>query len=86
MNLTRPIVVVDRRTYRAARRKITALMDRDDWLRAKFGVTAAMLWLRDEVRAGPKRRRLRYAAELERLEVLADQVNRALGLGARNHG
>ena len=36
MNLTRP-GVVDRRTYRIACRKITALMDQGDYTRAKFG-------------------------------------------------
>jgi hypothetical protein len=80
INLARPIVVVDRRTYRSARRKIAAFMDRGDYTRAKFGVTATMLWLRNEVRTGPKRHRVRYAADLEQLEILQGQVNRFLGL------
>ena len=80
MNLTRPIVVVDRRTYRIARRKIVALMDRGDYTRAKSGVTAAMLWLRYEIRTGPKRRRIRYAADLEQIEILQDELNGQLGL------
>lgn len=82
MNLTRPIVVVDRRTYRSARRKIAALMDQGDYTLAKFGVTATMLWLRREIRTGPRRRRIQYAADLEHLEVLEDEVNEVLGLTA----
>jgi hypothetical protein len=82
MNLTRPIVVVDRRTYRTARRKITALMDRGDYTRAKSGLTATMLWLRYEVGTGPKRRRIRYAADLEQLEITESEVNEFLGLTA----
>jgi hypothetical protein len=80
MKLARPIVVVDRRTYRIARRKIAALMDRGDYTRAKFGVTAAKLWLRYEVRTGPKRRRVRYAAELEQLEIIEAEVNALVGI------
>jgi hypothetical protein len=80
MNLTRPIVVVDRRTYRSARRKITALMDQGDYTRAKFGVTAAKLWLRYEIRTGPKRHRVRYAADLEQLESTEAEVSKLLGL------
>lgn len=82
MNLTRPIVVVDRRTYRIACRKIAVLMERGDYTRAKFGVTATMLWLRYEIRTGPKRHRIRYAADLEHLEILEDEVNGLLGLTA----
>jgi hypothetical protein len=80
MNLDRPIVVVDRRTYRIAQRKITALMDRGEYTRVKFGVTATKLWLRNEVRAGPKRHRVQYAADLEQLEITEAQVNKFLGL------
>ena len=82
MKLTRPIVVVDRRTYRSARRKIAVLIDQGDYTRAKFGITATMLWLRREIRTGPRRRRVQYAADLEQLEVLEDEVNEVLGLTA----
>lgn len=82
VNLTRPIVVVDRRTYRAARQKIAALMDRGDYSRAKSGVTATRLWLRREICTGPRRRRIRYAADLEQLEILEAEVNSLLGLTA----
>lgn len=80
MNLTRPIVVVDRRTYRIAQRKIAALMDLGDYTRAKFGVTATRLWLRCEINTGPRRRRIRYAADLEQLEITEAEVNKFLGL------
>jgi hypothetical protein len=82
MNLTRPIVVVDRRSYRIARRKITALMDLGEYTRAKFGLTATMLWLRYEARTGPKRHRIQYAADLEQMEVTEAEVNKFLGLTA----
>lgn len=82
MNLTRPVVVAGRRTYRIARKKTTALMDHGEYTRAKFGLTATMLWLRYEVRTGPKRRRIRYAADLEHLEALEAEVNGLLGLTA----
>jgi hypothetical protein len=82
MNLTRPIVVVDRRTYRIARKKITALMDQGEYTRAKFGLTATMLWLRYEVRTGPKRHRVRYAADMEQMEITEAEVNKLLRLTA----
>jgi hypothetical protein len=53
-----------------------------DHPRAKFGVTAAMLWLRYEIHTGPRRHRIRYAADLEQLEIVEDQVNRLAGLTA----
>ena len=80
MNLTRPIVVVDVRTYRIAHRKLAALMDQGDYTRAKSGLTATMLWLRHEIHTGPKRHRIRYAADLEQLEILQGQVDKFLGL------
>jgi hypothetical protein len=43
MNLARPIVIVDRRTYRRGRQKIAILMDQGEYTRAKSGLTAAML-------------------------------------------
>ena len=64
MNLNRPIVVVDRRTYRGARRKVDALVSAGELVRAKSGVTAMRLWLRYEIQTGPKRHRVRYAADL----------------------
>ena len=80
MNLARPIVIVDRRTYRRSRQKIATLMDQGEYTRAKSGLTAAMLWLRYELRTGPKRHRIRYAADLEQLEALEADVNALLGL------
>jgi hypothetical protein len=82
MNLARPIAVVDRRTCRIACRKISALMDRGEYTRAKFGATATMLWLRYEFRTGLRRHRVRYAADLEQLEILECEVNKLPGLTA----
>lgn len=80
MNLNRPIVVVDRRTYRGARRKVDVLISAGEVVRAKSGVTAMRLWLRYEIRTGPKRHRVRYAADLEQLEILQAELNEQLGL------
>jgi len=39
-----------------------------------------MLWLRYEVRTGPERHRIQYAADLEHLEALEAEINGLLGL------
>lgn len=70
----RPIVVVDRRTLRLAGRRVAAAEDRGDLIRAHAGATAARLWLRQEVRTGPKRHRVRYARTLEWWELRATQL------------
>jgi hypothetical protein len=80
MNLTRPVVVVDRRTYRIAQRKIPLLMEHGDYTRAKSAITATGLWLRSQVRTGPRRHRVRYAADLEQLDLAAAEVNQLIGL------
>jgi len=80
MNLNRPIVVVDRRTYRSARKRVGALVEAGDLVRAKSGITAMSIWLRYEIQTGPKRHRIRYAADLEQLELLRDDLNEQLGL------
>ncbi|MEV4212544.1 hypothetical protein [Micromonospora sp. NPDC049662] len=69
-----PIVVVDRRTYRLAQKRITAALDQDDLVRAHFGMTALRLWLKHEIRTGPKRRRREYAHALEQWELRAEQA------------
>jgi hypothetical protein len=79
---TRPIVVVDRRTYRAAGRKLAVLTEAGDWTRVKFALTAMWLWLRREIRTGPGRRRPWCAAQLERVELAEDRANQRLGLAA----
>jgi hypothetical protein len=80
MNLDRPIVVVDRRTYRGARKRAAMLTENGDLIRAKSGLTAMRLWLRYEINTGPKRRRIRYAADLEQLELAEEDLNKRLGL------
>jgi hypothetical protein len=74
---------------------LTRPMDAGEYARAKSGVTMALMWLRYELGVGPlwpripvlaqleQRRRVRYAGwleRLERLELLAEQLNRHLGL------
>jgi hypothetical protein len=38
------------------------------------------LWLRYEIQTGPKRHRVRYAADLEQLDLLRENLNEQLGL------
>lgn len=68
-----PIVVVDRRTYRLAERRIDAAMKTGDWPRVHVGMIAARLWLRHEIATGPARRRIEYAHELEMWELVAEE-------------
>lgn len=68
------IVVVDRRTYRSACRRITAALAAGDTARAHAGLVALRLWLRGEIHTGPKRRRLEYARALEQWELTAEQA------------
>jgi hypothetical protein len=95
VNLTRPIVVVDGRTCRAALRKIKALIDLGDYTPAKFGVTAARIWLKYELGCGPlwarfpvlgqveRRRRVLYASYLKELGPIEEQLNELMGLTRR---
>lgn len=80
MKVNRPIVVVDRRTYRNARRRVDALIASGDLVRARSGIAAMRLWLRDEIHTGARRRAIGYAADLEQLELTEQRVNEALGL------
>lgn len=83
----RPVVVVDERTYRSAERAARELLASDDfsdWVKAKFAVTAIMLWLRTEVRTGRTSRRAERAARLELWEAELEPLNEKLGLGAVN--
>jgi len=77
----KPIVVVDRRTYRLAEKRIQDALDRGDLSRAHFGVVALRGWLRREIHTGPKRRRAAYAHALEQWELRAANA----GLGADVH-
>jgi hypothetical protein len=80
VRVNRPIVVVDQRTYRKARRSVDMLIASGDLVRAKSGITAMRLWLRYEIHTGPRRRAIRYAADLEQVELTEARVNEALGL------
>jgi hypothetical protein len=75
----RPIVVVDWRTYRGAQKRVSALVEAGDLVRAKFGIVAMTIWLRYEIQTGPKRHRIRYAADLGQLEILRDDLNEQPG-------
>lgn len=55
--LHRPIVVVDRRTYRKAVRQIDALVSLGDFTRAWIGTVAVTRWLNSEQHYGRQRRR-----------------------------
>lgn len=69
-----PIVVVDRRTYRSAQKRIAAALAVGEQARTHAGLVALRLWLRREIHTGPKRRRLGYARDLERWELAAEQA------------
>ncbi|MEO6090974.1 MAG: hypothetical protein ABIQ18_48515 [Umezawaea sp.] len=63
--LTRPTVVVDRRTFRDARRKVERLVAAEEWMHAYAVATAICKWLGNERHYGRATRRRRLAAELE---------------------
>jgi hypothetical protein len=65
----RPIVVVDRRTYRLAARRIDAAFAERDLTRAHAGINAVCRWLRSKIRTGSSRRRVTYT------QLLADLVS-----------
>lgn len=64
-SLTRSTVVVDRRTYRDARRKVERLVAAEDWTRAHAAATAICQWLGHERHYGRDARRRRRAADFE---------------------
>lgn len=78
-----PIAVVDRRTLGDALRRV-GRMDLDDPADAIWAaghLTAARLWLRVEVRlVRSRRRRVEYAAVLERVELRLEQLGAPRGL------
>lgn len=76
----RVIVVVDRRTYKKARRLVAGLLANGDVVRAKSGITAMEVWLRYERHFGSRRRRVWLASELEKVELMQEEVNMTLGL------
>jgi hypothetical protein len=74
----KPIVVVDRRTYRLAERRVAQAEQDGNLVRAHAGATAIRLWLRREVHSGPKRRRLQRSRQLEWWELQADRLMRTM--------
>lgn len=71
----RPIVVVDRRTYRLAQKRVVEAIESGNLTRAQAGTIAIRKWLKSEVRTGRQHRRAGYAAELERWEAQSEQLN-----------
>jgi hypothetical protein len=70
---TRPMAVVDNRTYRDAQRRIERLLEAGDTMRARHLMHAICIWLRYEVRTGRKSRRAHRAADLEQWELRLEQ-------------
>lgn len=75
---TRPMAVVDPRTYRVAQRRIGRLLDTGDVLRARYLMHATCVWLRREIHTGRKSRRVRRAHELEQWELRLEQYAAAV--------
>lgn len=69
-----PFVVVDRRTYRYGQHRVARLLTAGDTWHARAVLTSMAVWLRTEVRTGPARRRVRYAADLEQVELRLVQL------------
>ncbi len=67
--------VVDQPTLNDALRRFTRLVDAGDLFRARVIAKQACLWLRHEIHTGPKRKRVRRAAELEQWELLESEVS-----------
>ena len=76
---TRPMAVVDGRTYRDAQRRIQRLLDAGDTMRARYLMHAICVWLRSEIHTGRKSRRLRRAADLEQWELRLEQFALPVG-------
>jgi hypothetical protein len=75
---TRPMAVVDSRTYRDAQRRIGRLLDAGDTLRARYLMHAICVWLRSEIHTGRVSRRVRRARELEQWELQLEQSSAAV--------
>ncbi len=71
---TRPMAVVDARTYRDAQRRIRRLLDAGDTMRARFLMHAICVWLRSEVHTGRTSRRVHRAAALEQWQLRLAQT------------
>ena len=64
-DITRPTVVVDKRTYRDARRRVERLVTAQDWTRAYAAATAICVWLGHERHFGRAGRKRRLAADFD---------------------
>jgi hypothetical protein len=76
---TRPMGVVDARTYRDAQRRIGRLLDAGDVLHARYLMHAICVWLRREIHTGRTSRRLLRARQLEQWELRLAQHAAAAG-------
>lgn len=76
---TRPMAVVDRRTYRDAQRRIGRLLDDGDTMRARHLMHAICGWLRSEIHTGRRSRRVRRAAELEQWQLRLEELPLPIG-------
>lgn len=70
---TKPLAVVDGRTYRAAQRRIRRLLAAGDIMRARHLMHAICVWLRAEIHTGRPSRRVRRARDLEQWELQLEQ-------------
>lgn len=72
-----PAVVVDRRSFQHARRRYATAVAANDPAWAYAAAMSACVWLKQQVRTGPRRHRLRYASALEQWELRAQQARLA---------
>jgi hypothetical protein len=77
---TKAIVVVDRRTYRNAARRLTELREASEPVKAFSQVSLILTWLRSERHYGSQRRRDRFAERLAVMEPIDTAVRAELGL------
>jgi hypothetical protein len=61
-DLTRPMAVVDRRTYRDAQRRIRRLLAASNTMHARHLTHAICVWLRSEIHTGRRVHRVRQPA------------------------
>jgi hypothetical protein len=73
------IVVVDRRTMRLAHRRIASAIAEGNLARANAGLTALILWLDQQIKTGPRSRRVEYASAKEKAELRRAQVAEGMG-------
>lgn len=79
----RAYAVVDARTLQRALRRVDRLEqlgEVEDIIRARSLLHGASLWLRGEIHTGPKRQRVRRAAQREQVELRLEQLAARAGL------